>query len=118
MENAKLQESLKSAIGKHAYKFTDLHGEFHKRSIGCMGRITQIMMDHSIYHVFKSDKQIVWMMAIDFFPGEVDIKNLEKYAIAIFEMAGINWVRIVYEDCSWDMKITINSESITSKSGD
>lgn len=116
MDNAKLQESWKASIGEHAHKFTDLHSIFHKRSIALMGRMTQIMMDRAIPHVFRSENQIVWMVAINFFPGEVDIKNLEKYAIGIFKLTGINWTRVVHEDWSWDIKNT--SESVKSKLGD
>ena len=104
MNDVELQKSWRTAIGSCSHKFTDLHESFHRQSIGLMTDVTRIAMDRSAVNVFKSEEATVWIVAIEFEPHKFDLENLSRYAIGVYDLTGINWVRVAYNDKRWNLK--------------
>lgn len=117
MNDFKLQESKRSAIVNHIHgeEFKDLRNGFHKQAIGQMSYMTSMMMDKSLHRVFKSEENVVWIVAIDFLPSKTDLENFEKYALCIHELTGITWVRVAHTHKKESCNFMITPGKITSE---
>ena len=106
MTETEFRKSLNQAIANCSYKFTDLHTAFHRRSIEQMTDVTKIVMDRSFTQIFKTQEVTTWIVSINFSPCKNDFANFSRYAIGIYELTGISWIRFAYEDNRWDVQVT------------